>query len=92
MKLNTTDLQELKTKKSGKIIAHAVATVELYNNTPKAIHYYFDADKLFVDFEVAARNGSTRNLKYFCYNAAELEEVTSTLASKYNIPVIEDTL
>lgn len=91
-KLNAEAMTTAKKNKSELIINHAVANVELFNNKPISLKYYFDENRLFLKFEVAARNGSTRTLKYFCYNENELEEVTSALAAKYNIPVSKETL
>ena len=91
-KLSAAAMTTERKSKSELIFNHAVANVELFNNKPKSLKYYFDDNRLFLNFEVETRNGSTRNLKYFCFNEKELNEVISALASKYDIPVSEETL
>lgn len=91
-KLSVTEIEQLRETRSDKIIAHAVASVNLFNTTPQAVKFYADNGIYFIKFEVVQQNGAERTLKYFCYSALQQEAVTSALAEMYGIDVIEETL
>lgn len=91
-KLSVADMEQLRTTRNDKIIAHAVASVNLFNTTPRAVKFYAENGIYFIKFEVVQQNGAERTMKYFCYSALQQKAVTSALADMYGIDVIEEKL
>lgn len=74
--------------KSEKILAHAIASVNLYRNTPQLVKTRVDNGQFFIKIELLDRKGAPRKLTYFCSAAEDAKTVTTALAEMYSVPVL----
>lgn len=77
--------------KSEKILAHAIASVNLYRNTPQLIKTRVDNGQFFIKLELLDRKCAPRKLTYFCSTVEDAKAVTSALAEIYSVPVLVES-
>lgn len=74
-----------------KILDHVIATVNLFNNTPKVVKKDFRHPFFYVVFEAVDKRGYTRELSYNCFTEDMQAKTAVAIAEHYGIGVEEIT-
>lgn len=83
--------EEFKIPRWRKIVDHAQATVNLFNNEPYKIKKDFRHPFFYIIFEALDKRGIVRTLSYNCFSESEQENVANKLYEHFGVDVEEVT-
>lgn len=83
--------KEEKLPKMQRVLDHARATINLYNNIPLRVKYWFE-NAYFLDLEMKDRKGNIRNARYIVGTEMEQRTLVDEFCRRYDIEAEEITL
>ncbi len=72
-----------------KILDHVIATVNLFNNEPRAVKKEYKDPHYFIVFESYDRRGNIRELAYNCFSEDMQLRTAEAIAEHYGIQIEE---
>lgn len=85
------DFTEERIPRWQKIVDHAQATTNLFNNIPIKVKKDFRHPFFYVIFEARDRKGNQRDLSYSCFSEEEQNKTARKLAEHFNLEIEEIT-
>ena len=83
------DFKEERIPKWQKIVDHAQATTNLFNNIPIKVKKDFRHPFFYVIFEAQDRKGNIRELSYSCFSEEEQNKTARKLAEHFEVEIEE---
>jgi hypothetical protein len=85
------DFKEERIPRIQKILDHARATINLFNNIPIKVKKDFRHPFFYIVFQSIDRKGNTRELSYNCFSEEEQNKTAHKLAEHFNLEIEEMT-
>ena len=85
------EAEQIKMPRWQKIVDHAQATTNLFNNTPIKVKKEFRDPHHYIVFVSIDRKGNTRELSYNCFSEQEQSRTANILAEHFEVEIEEMT-